>query len=406
MADFTGPYGAFNTEDIWRLAQMAFGEARGEGDKGITAVMQVAANRMKDDRYPNTARGVVLEPKQFTAWDVPHLRREMDTFHNRRPEDFEKYVKTAHDVLSGTAENPLAGTPAENATNYYSPGGMKSINGGRPPSWWTSKVNEAGGFHKLGNHMFAGTVQGASPAGSGESRGRGPAAVSAAAKGAAPQRPDIKTPEEIDKEFGDDPRIAEQMKIEAAKAAQARPSLVSQAVGGRRPFSTTSPRDVAPGVTGSRPAIPSSVLGKLEQVAKKIGGSNIEQRAAEQDPFSDKRLPPTDDARQSLSGKPIEQQAAESNPFGDRRPRPPLEQEEAERSAFADRQIPPEWNSSSILLEDADAPARGSREAASPAAASLGAGAANYGPPQASSILMDDPNFLARLANELPGGWT
>ena len=48
-------------------------EARGEGQRGMLAVGSVVLNRVADDRFPNTACGVVYEggetpPCQFSWW--------------------------------------------------------------------------------------------------------------------------------------------------------------------------------------------------------------------------------------------------------------------------------------------------------------------------------------------------
>ena len=51
------------------LARALWGEARGEGVAGMVAVANVIMNRVADRRWPNSIRGVVLQPRQFSAFN-------------------------------------------------------------------------------------------------------------------------------------------------------------------------------------------------------------------------------------------------------------------------------------------------------------------------------------------------
>ena len=53
--------------EIKELANAIFHEARGESREGQIAVGHVILNRVKDRRYPDTVRGVVWQPKQFSG---------------------------------------------------------------------------------------------------------------------------------------------------------------------------------------------------------------------------------------------------------------------------------------------------------------------------------------------------
>lgn len=55
-------------EDIEALAKMAWGEARGCGEKGIEAVMWCAMNRLDTGRWGDTVLGVVSARAQFYGY--------------------------------------------------------------------------------------------------------------------------------------------------------------------------------------------------------------------------------------------------------------------------------------------------------------------------------------------------
>lgn len=54
------------------LALTLWGEARGEPLNGQAAVGTVVRNRVKDPRWPDTYKGVCLQPKQFSCWNPGH----------------------------------------------------------------------------------------------------------------------------------------------------------------------------------------------------------------------------------------------------------------------------------------------------------------------------------------------
>ncbi|SFL08055.1 cell wall hydrolase [Halanaerobium salsuginis] len=54
-------------DDILLLARVINGEARGEDFKGKVAVGSVILNRIKDNKFPNTIRGVILQKGQFSS---------------------------------------------------------------------------------------------------------------------------------------------------------------------------------------------------------------------------------------------------------------------------------------------------------------------------------------------------
>ncbi|WP_262693914.1 cell wall hydrolase [Kordiimonas aquimaris] len=51
-------------------ARVAWGEARGEPDGGMQAVLNVMANRKRDPRFPNSLASVARQPFQFSAYNT------------------------------------------------------------------------------------------------------------------------------------------------------------------------------------------------------------------------------------------------------------------------------------------------------------------------------------------------
>ncbi|WP_163537778.1 spore cortex-lytic enzyme [Gracilibacillus sp. YIM 98692] len=57
----------FSQNDIKIMANAVHGEARGEPYEGKVAVAAVILNRVESPTFPNTASGVIFEPRAFTA---------------------------------------------------------------------------------------------------------------------------------------------------------------------------------------------------------------------------------------------------------------------------------------------------------------------------------------------------
>ncbi|MEX0300455.1 MAG: cell wall hydrolase [Kordiimonas sp.] len=65
---------AFGTWQYWKYniewsARIAWGEARGEPDGGMQAVLNVMMNRKKDPRFPKSLFGVARQDFQFSAYN-------------------------------------------------------------------------------------------------------------------------------------------------------------------------------------------------------------------------------------------------------------------------------------------------------------------------------------------------
>lgn len=56
-------------DEIYMMAKMIYGEARGESYTGQVAVGAVIINRIKSPSFPNTMSGVLFQKNQFTAVD-------------------------------------------------------------------------------------------------------------------------------------------------------------------------------------------------------------------------------------------------------------------------------------------------------------------------------------------------
>jgi len=96
---------------LWR-------EARGQPPEAQRGVCHVIRNRLKDPRWPNDAVGVILQPKQFSAFN----RRDPNATKFPRPTDAE-WLRCYH----------IAGDPGPDPTggaNHY-----ESCPEGDEPQW-------------------------------------------------------------------------------------------------------------------------------------------------------------------------------------------------------------------------------------------------------------------------------
>ena len=55
--------------DLDVVARTVWGEARGEGRKGMQAVAEVILNRCRDPRWPDAPADVAQQPRQFSTWN-------------------------------------------------------------------------------------------------------------------------------------------------------------------------------------------------------------------------------------------------------------------------------------------------------------------------------------------------
>ncbi|WP_286829706.1 MULTISPECIES: cell wall hydrolase [Kordiimonas] len=119
-------------------ARVAWGEARGEPDDGMHAVLNVMMNRKRDPRFPNSLSGVALQPYQFTAYnrDDPN-RQKLDAV----AEDDPSFQRAKW--LATFAQMGLLWDITDGATYYH------SIGIERPDFLSDAEVSAI-----IGNHIF------------------------------------------------------------------------------------------------------------------------------------------------------------------------------------------------------------------------------------------------------------
>ena len=131
-------------------------EAGGETRQGQVAVASVIRNRVQDDRHPNSVSGVVMAPRQFSAWNTDGTGNSIGQNLSMNSQQYREIGDVVDDVFSGNAIDPTGG-----ATHYYSPKGMQGYvdNGHQSnlePTWADRTAAESGGSLSLGNHVFSG----------------------------------------------------------------------------------------------------------------------------------------------------------------------------------------------------------------------------------------------------------
>lgn len=105
-------YGQHNIE--WS-ARIAWGEARGEPDGGMHAVLNVMANRKRDKRFPASLASVARQPCQFSAYnsDDPN-RKKLQRVRQGDPA-FDRATR-----LAALAQMGLLWDITDGATYYHS----------------------------------------------------------------------------------------------------------------------------------------------------------------------------------------------------------------------------------------------------------------------------------------------
>ncbi|MEQ8829740.1 MAG: cell wall hydrolase [Alphaproteobacteria bacterium] len=119
------------------LARTLWGEARGEGRKGMEAVAAVVMNRVADPRWPGTVRGVVLQPWQFSAWNANDPNR--DRMLHVMPDNpaFATALEVAREAVAGRIADPTGGA------NHY-----EALSN---DPWWTKNAVMTA---SIGRHEF------------------------------------------------------------------------------------------------------------------------------------------------------------------------------------------------------------------------------------------------------------
>lgn len=115
------------SSDVYLLARVVHGEARGEPYLGKVAVAAVVLNRVKSASFPNTIAGVVYQANAFTAVSDGQINLTPDS----------ESIRAARDAMNGW-------DPTGGALYYYNPAIATS-------SWIYSRKVVA----VIGKHYFA-----------------------------------------------------------------------------------------------------------------------------------------------------------------------------------------------------------------------------------------------------------
>lgn len=94
---------------VLQLAMNAFFECRGEGKSCMAAVTHVTINRLNDDRFPRTVKGVLVAPGQY-SWKPAQARITRTLTSIEKTEVWADAVNTVYDVLRGKITDPTRGS--------------------------------------------------------------------------------------------------------------------------------------------------------------------------------------------------------------------------------------------------------------------------------------------------------
>ncbi|WP_274652664.1 cell wall hydrolase [Paenibacillus humicola] len=115
-----------NKRELAMMARVIYGEARGESYEGQVAVGAVLLNRRASPQFPNTIRGVIFEPKAFTAVN-----------------DGQYWLIPDNTAFKAAKAAILGWDPTGNALFYYNPKISKS-------AWFRTLSATT----RIGNHEF------------------------------------------------------------------------------------------------------------------------------------------------------------------------------------------------------------------------------------------------------------
>lgn len=97
-------------KELQCIRSALWNEVRGEPEEGIRAVMSVIYNRKKAKGFPSTFCAVILQPKQFSAFDSGKIRVEdkIEPLGAKDKEAYTKIAKIAREAATGAFEPTLA----------------------------------------------------------------------------------------------------------------------------------------------------------------------------------------------------------------------------------------------------------------------------------------------------------
>ena len=93
----------YHNKEFRCLVNTLYAEARSEPEEGIRAVMSVIYNRKKAKGYPNTFCGVILQDKQFSAFnsDKSLATRPLKPIRELDKEAYRKVSSVAQEAVQG-----------------------------------------------------------------------------------------------------------------------------------------------------------------------------------------------------------------------------------------------------------------------------------------------------------------
>ena len=94
----------YHNKEFRCLVNTLYAEARGETEEGIRAVMSVIYNRKKAKGYPSTFCGVILQHKQFSAFnsDKSLATKPLKPIRELDKEAYRKVSSVAQEAVQGT----------------------------------------------------------------------------------------------------------------------------------------------------------------------------------------------------------------------------------------------------------------------------------------------------------------
>lgn len=132
----------YHNKEFMCLANTLYAEARGEPEEGIRAVMSVIYNRKKAKGYPSTFCGVILQDKQFSAFnsDKSLATKPLKPIRELDKEAYRKVSSVAQEAIQGSFKPVL-----EPSVLWYTTHGVQRQ--------WTKRLK----IHlEIGGHKFYG----------------------------------------------------------------------------------------------------------------------------------------------------------------------------------------------------------------------------------------------------------
>ncbi len=121
-----GYYRSYSQQEWYMLAQVVYGEARGESYNGQVAVAAGVLNRMESDDFPDTMYGVVFQKNAFTCVN-----------------DGQYYLRPNRTAYQAALDAMHGADPTDGCLYYWNPVTATS-------SWiWTRSIETT-----IGNHVF------------------------------------------------------------------------------------------------------------------------------------------------------------------------------------------------------------------------------------------------------------